>query len=387
MKDVVIVSAARTAIGKYGGNLAPLRAPDLTVPVMQEIIARAGISMELVDDVIWGCCFQRTKGEQDLARVAAIKAGFPVEVPGVTINRTCTSAMQAIIFGTQAIKSGDAEVIMAGGTESMSNVPYTLDQMRWGAKMDHVECRDALWDGLTTLGIGPAMGITAENLAEKYAITREEQDELAYQSNIKAVNAIRNRRFIEEIVAVNVKGTVITEDEQPRADTSIEKLSKLKPIFKENGTVTAGNSSSINDGSAGVLLMSREKANSLGVKALCQISSYAVAGVPPEIMGIGPVPSTKKALQKAGLSLQQIQLLEINEAFASQYLAVEKELELNREIVNVNGSGIGLGHPVGASGARIVVSLLYEMIKRDLQVGLASLCSGGGMGVSLIIER
>lgn len=387
MGDVYIVSAARSAIGKYGGAFKTLKAPDLTIPIMREVVRRAGVDMHLIDDVIWGSCFQRTKDEQNLARVAAVRAGLPVEVPGVTINRTCTSALTAIIFAAQAIKAGDAEIVLAGGTECMSSVPYTIDEVRWGSHLRHIECRDALWDGLTDLGIGPSMGLTAENLAEKYNISRTEQDELAILSNERAIAAIANRKYEDEIVPIQVGSSSIAKDEQPRANSSMDKLAKLPTIFKEGGTVTAGNSSGINDGCAGIMLMSENKIDELGIKPMGKIVSYAVCGVPPEIMGIGPVPSTKKALQKAGLNLAQIELLEINEAFAAQYLAVEKELGLSREITNVNGSGIGLGHPVGATGARIVVSLLYEMQRSKFKLGLASLCSGGGMGVTLIVER
>lgn len=392
LNDVVIVAAARTPIGNYGGAFKEMRAPALTVPVMQELVHRAAIDPGMINDVIWGCCYQRSKDETNLARVAALQVGIPVEVPAITVHRTCTSAMSGLIFGTQAIKCGDAEAIMAGGTESMSTVPYTVDGMRWGVQMRHTEVRDAMWDGLTQLGTGVGMGITAENLAKKYNISREEQDELALVSQRRAVTAIKEGRFKDEIVPVTVPrrkgdGVVVDTDEFPREDISLEKLAKLQPTFLKDGTVTAGNASGINDGSSGVLLMSRNKALSLGIKPLARVVSYAVAGVDPDYMGIGPVPACKAALQKAGLSLGDIDLWEVNEAFAAQYLAVEKELGLDRSITNVNGSGIALGHPVGSSGTRIIVSLLHEMARRNLRTGLATLCSGGGMGVAVIVER
>lgn len=392
MNETVIVAAARTAIGNYGGVFRAVRAPALTVPVMQALTGRAGISAGLIDDVIWGCCYQRTRDETNLARVAALRAGIPKEVPGFTVHRTCTSAMTSIILGTQMIKCGDAEVIMAGGTESMSTVPYTIDDLRWGARMRHVEVRDAMWDGLTELGTGLGMGLTAENLAERYGISRQEQDELALTSHLRAARAREEGRFDAEIVPVSVpqakKGeSLVARDEGPRGETSLEQLASLRPAFKEGGTVTAGNSSGISDGSAGVLLMAEERARALGVKPLARIVSYAVAGVDPDYMGIGPVPATRKALQKAGLTLEQVELVEVNEAFAAQYLAVERELGLRREITNVNGSGIALGHPVGSTGARIVVTLLYEMERRAARLGLATLCSGGGMGAALVVER
>lgn len=392
MNDVVIVAAARTPIGSYGGAFKDMRAPALTVPVMHELIRRSGIDPGIINDVIWGCCYQRTKDETNLARVAALQAGIPVEVPAVTLHRTCTSAMSGVVFGTQAIKCGDAQVIMAGGTESMSTVPYTLDGMRWGAQMKHTEVRDAMWDGLTQLGTGVGMGITAENLAARYNISREEQDELALVSQKRAVAAINEGRFKDEIVPVTIPrrkgdGVVVDTDEFPRGDISLEKLAKLQPSFLKDGTVTAGNSSGINDGSSGVLIMSVSKAQSLGIKPLAKIVSYSTAGVDPDYMGIGPVPAVREALQKGGLRQSDIDLWEVNEAFAAQYLAVDKELGLDRSITNVNGSGIALGHPVGTSGTRILVTLLHEMVRRNLRRGLATLCSGGGMGMALIVER
>ena len=300
--------------------------------------------------------------------------------------------MWAIVSGAQAIKAGDAQVILAGGVESMSTVPYTLDALRWGARLNHVEANDALWDGVDRLGIGPSMGITAENLAEKYHISRGEQDELACSSHRKAIKAIRDGRFKDEIIPITVpqkksQPLIIDTDEGPRADINLEKLAKLAPIFKKDGTVTAGNACSMNDGAAGVLIMSQSKAEKLSLKPLARIISYAVAGVDPNIMGIGPAFASRIALEKANLKLNQIDIIECNEAFAAQYLAVEKELGINREITNVNGSGIALGHPVGATGCRIIVTLLYEMQKRGNKFGLATLCGGGGVSMALIVER
>ncbi|MDT3699602.1 MAG: acetyl-CoA C-acetyltransferase [Thermincola sp.] len=391
MDDVVIVAATRTAIGTYGGVFKELRAPALTVPVMQELIRRSGVDPAMIDDVIWGCCYQRTKDETNLARVASLQAGIPVEVPGITVHRTCTSSIASMVMGAQAIKCGDAEVILAGGTESMSNVPYTVDEVRWGARMGHIEMRDAMWDGLTQLGTGIGMGLTAENLAQKYEITREEQDEIAVQSQARAMAAIKSGRFKDEIVPVAIpqrKGDpkIVDQDEYPKDNVTMESLAKLKPSFQKGGTVTAGNASGINDGSAGVMLMAKKTAERLGIKPLARLVSYAVAGVDPDIMGIGPVPSSRKAMEKAGLSMGDIDLFEVNEAFAAQYLAVEKELGLDRNITNVNGSGIALGHPVGCSAIRLVVTLLHELQKRSLKTGLATLCSGGGMGMTVIIE-
>ncbi len=392
MEDVVIIAATRTAIGNYGGAFKELRAPALSVPVMQELIRYSGIDPAIIDDVIWGYCYQRTKDETNLARVAALQAGIPVEVPGITVHRTCTSSMASMVMGAQAIKCGDAEVILAGGTESMSNVPYTVDEVRWGSRMGHIEMRDGMWDGLTQLGTGVGMGLTAENLAKRYNITREQQDEIALQSQQRAIAAMKAGRFKDEIVPVAIpqrKGdlVIVDQDEYPKDNMTLEKLANLKPTFLKDGTVTAGNASGINDGSAGVLIMAKSTAERLGIKPLARLVSYAVAGVEPDYMGIGPVPSSRKALERAGLSMGDIDLFEVNEAFAAQYLAVEKELGLDRKITNVNGSGIALGHPVGCSAIRLVVSLLHELQKRNLKTGLATLCSGGGMGMTVIVEN
>jgi acetyl-CoA C-acetyltransferase len=390
--DVVIVSACRTAIGKHGGALKTLEAVDFTIPLMQDLIKRSETDANLIEDVIWGCNYQKTYRENNLARVAAVRAGLPVEAPGITVHRNCTSSMSAIQMAYYQIKAGEAEVLVAGGSDSMSNASYVINQMRWGSRIGHAEIRDSMWDSLTELGIGPGMGMTAENLAEKYSITRQEQDELALLSHQRATSAIDQGKFKDEIVPIQVRqngretGTFDT-DEHPRRDTTLEGLAKLKPAFKEGGTVTAGNAAGINDGAAGLVLMSRAKADQLGLKYMARIVSTATTGVAPEIMGIGPVSAIQKALKKADIILDQVDLVELNEAFAAQYLACEKALNLNREITNVNGSGIALGHPVGCTGARITTTLIYEMRKRNAKTGLAALCAGGGMGTALVMAR
>jgi len=357
---------------------------------MQELVNRGGFDPALIDDVFWGCNYQKTYQENNLARVAAVKAGLPTTVPGITLHRNCTSSMSAVQMAYYQIKAGEADVIMAGGTETMSNAPHIIEGYRYGKKFGHGEVRDSMWDSLTNTGIGPAMGITAENLAEKYGISREDQDILAKSSQDRAVKAIEEGKFKDEIVPIEIKSRkgnyIIDTDEYPKKGVTLEGLAKLKPAFKADGTVTAGNASGMNDGSSGVVIMLEEKAKELGIPIIAKIMSVGTAGVDPDIMGIGPVPSSKKALDKAGLKLGDISLIEVNEAFAAQYLAVEKELGLNREITNVNGSGIALGHPVGSTGARILISLIYEMRRRGNQYGLATLCAGGGMGTSVIVE-
>ena len=393
MEEVVIVSGARTPIGSFGGIFKDVKAWELAVVAAKEAIRRAGLQddMGVIDDVIFGNCLMRTD-EINIGRHIALKAGIPVTTPGVTIQRQCSSGMQSIVYGYQQIKCGDAEVILAGGTESMSNAPYYLKDARWGKRLRDGVMTDGVMEGLTDPYTGLIMGLTAENLAAKYNITREEQDELAFTSHQRACTAIRTGKFKDEIVPVLIpqkKGDpkLNDADEHPRPDTSLETLARLSPAFKKDGTVTAGNSSGINDGAAAVVLMSAARAKKMGVKPLARIVSHAVAGCEPELMGYGPVPAIKKALKRAGLSLGDIQLIEVNEAFAAQYLTCEKLLELDRNITNVNGSGIALGHPVGCTGTRIVVTLLHEMQKRDLRVGLATLCVGGGMGKALIVER
>ncbi len=390
MRNVVIVSACRTPIGTIGGQFKSITSLDLSIPVMQSLVEQSGIDPAIIDDVIWGCNYQRTYKENNLARVALVKAGLPTSVPGITIHRNCTSSMSSIQMGFYQIKAGEADCIMAGGADSMSTAPHMVFNARYGQKFGHMELRDSMWDSLTNLGIGPGMGITAENVAEKYNITREDQDEYALLSQKRAAAAQDSGKFNDEIIPVSVPGrkgaAVYDTDEYPKRDVTKESLAKLKATFKEEGTVTAGNASGMNDAASGVILMEEEKAKELGVPILAKILSVATTGVEPEIMGIGPVSATEKALEKAGLKLSDLELIEVNEAFAAQYLGCEKALGLNREITNVNGGGISLGHPVGATGSRIVISLIYEMRRRNNKYGLATLCAGGGMGTAVIVE-
>lgn len=390
MRNVVITAGCRTPIGTIGGQFKSMTAGDLSIPVMQALVERSKIDPALIEDVIWGQNYQRTYKENNLARVAAVKAGLPNSVPGITIHRNCTSSLSAIQMGYYQIMAGEAECIMAGGADSMSTAPHMVFDARYGKKFGHMELRDSMWDSLTNLGVGPGMGITAENVAEQYGITREMQDEMALRSQQRAVAAIDAGKFKDEIVPVTIhskKGdTVYDTDEYPRRGSSIEALAKLKPTFKEGGTVTAGNASGMNDAAAGVILMSEEKAKEVGAPIIARIISTATTGVAPEVMGIGPVSSTQKALEKAKLSVQDIDLFEINEAFAAQCCAVQKELGIDPEKLNVNGSGISLGHPVGATGARLVVTLMHELKRRGGKYGVAGLCAGGGMGVTVVIE-
>jgi len=391
LNDVVIVSAVRTPIGDFGGAFRDVSALQLGSTAVEEAFQRVpDLEKEQVEEIVYGNCSQRSD-EPNIARCIALECGFPVETTGFTIQRQCSSAMQAIVSAAQEIMLGDTEVAIAGGVESMSAAPYVLKGARWGQRLQHGEMTDALWEMLTDPVHKIMMGETAERLADKYNITREEQDEVAARSHLNAINAIDTGKFKEEIVPVTVKSrkkeTIVDTDEHPRRDIDLEKLSKLKPAFRMEGTVTAGNSSGLNDGAAAVVLMSAEKAEKMGLTPMARIVSYAWAGVEPDLMGYGPVPATNKALVKAGISIEEIELIELNEAFAAQYLSCEKLLELNRDIVNVNGSGIGLGHPVGCTGARITVTLLHEMKRRNNRLGLATLCVGGGMGMAMILER
>ena len=391
MNSVVITAGCRTPIGTIGGQFKTLTALDLSIPVIQALIDRSGVDPAAIEDVIWGCNYQRTYRENNLARVAAVKAGLPVTVPGITVHRNCTSSMSSVQMAYYQIKAGEAKCVMAGGADSMSTAPHMVFGARYGKKFGNLELRDSMWDSLTELGIGPAMGITAENVAQRCGISRQEQDELALLSQQRAVRAIDTGRFKDEIIPVEVRSKketkLIDVDEHPRRDSSLEKLAALKPSFKEDGTVTAGNSSGMNDGASGVILMDEETARETGAPLMARIISTAVSGIEPEIMGLGPVEAVKKALAKVSLSLDDIGLVEINEAFAAQYLGCEKELGLRREITNVNGSGISLGHPVGATGSRLIVTLMHEMKKRGVRYGLAALCAGGGMGTAIIIEN
>lgn len=392
MKEVVIVSAARTAIGSFGGSLSQVPATTLGATVIKEVLQRAGVKPDQVDEVIMGNILQAGLG-QGPARQAAIEAGLPHQVPAMTINKLCGSGLKAVHLASQAIQLGEAEIIVAGGMENMSLAPYLLPKARTGYKMgDQAVIDSMIQDGLMCAINNYHMGVTAENIAEKYALTRDDQDQFAASSQQKAERAIQAGRFKEEIVAVEIpqrKGDPIRfdTDEFPKAGSTSDSLGKLRAAFKKEGSVTAGNASGINDGAAALLLMSAEKAQELGLTPMAVIKANGNAGVDPALMGIGPVPATQKALERLGLSLADIDLIEANEAFAAQSLAVGQELGWDPEIVNVNGGAIALGHPIGASGARILVTLLYEMARRDAKRGLATLCIGGGQGVATIVER
>ncbi|MBG9944134.1 acetyl-CoA C-acetyltransferase [Brevibacillus formosus] len=390
MEQVVIAAAGRTPIGTFGGVLKDVSARKLAETVIRGVMARSGLEASQINEVILGNCIQRTD-EPNIARVAALDAGLGKEVTGFTIQRQCASGMQAIVSGASQILLGDSEIVLAGGVESMSNAPYVLKNARWGKRLTHGEMTDAMWELLTDPHHQILMGETAERLVDRYGITREESDEIALRSQQNAIRAIDSGVFAEEIIGVPIKKRteeiMVTEDEFPRRGVTLESLAKLRPSFRDNGTVTPGNASGLNDGASAAVLMKEGKARELGLEPLGKIVSWAVAGVEPDLMGYGPVPAVKRALEKAGLTLADIELIEVNEAFAAQYLAVEKLLELPREITNVNGSGIALGHPVGSTGCRIVITLLHEMKRRQLKRGLAALCVGGGMGMAMVVER
>lgn len=392
MQQVVIVAATRTPIGSFQGALASLSAVDLGTVVVKALLARSGVAAEQVDEVILGQVLTAGCG-QNPARQTALNAGLPHSVPALTINKVCGSGLKAIHLAVQAIRCGDAEVIIAGGQESMSQSPYLMNGARAGLRLGHGQLTDSvIQDGLWDAFNDYHMGITAENLAEKYAISRSEQDEFALRSQQKTQAAQQAGRFVPEITPVEVakpKGEVlrVASDEQPRGDATLESLARLRPAFRTDGTVTAGNASSINDGAAAVLLMSAAKAAELKLPVLARIAGYAASGVDPAIMGIGPVPAARRCLANAGWSLSEVDLIEANEAFAAQALAVGRELEWDSARVNVNGGAIALGHPIGASGCRILVTLLYEMQRREVNKGLAMLCIGGGQGVALAVER
>lgn len=392
MREVVIVSAVRTAVGSFNGSLSPFSAVDLGSMVIKEAIIRAGIDKESIDEVIFGNVLQAGLG-QNPARQAAIKAGIPIEVPSFTVNKVCGSGLKTVNLAAEAIMAGSAEIVIAGGMESMTNAPYVLDsKARQGLRMGNstvtdIMIKDGLWDAFNDYH----MGITAENVAEKFGITREMQDQLAFNSQNKAVKAIESGAFVKEIMPITIKGkkgdTIFATDEFVKSGTSIEKVATLRTAFKKDGTVTAANASGINDGAVALVLMSADKAKELGIKPMARIRSFASGGVDPSIMGIGPVPASRKALAKAGLTVADLDLIEANEAFAAQFLAVGQELGFDQEKVNVNGGAIAIGHPIGASGARILVTLLYAMEARDAKLGLATLCIGGGQGIATIIER
>lgn len=391
-KEVVIVSAARTAIGSFNGSLTPLSAVEIGVVAAKEAIKRAGITPDQIDEVIGGNVLGAGLG-QNVIRQVAVHAGVPVEKPAFTINIVCGSGLRSVLLATQIIKAGDADVILCGGTESMTNAPYVLPNARHGHRMGDGHIVDSMIkDGLTEAFSQVHMGITAENIAEQWGITREEQDQFALTSQQRCEAAQKAGRFRDEIVPVEIpqrKGDpkIFDTDEFPRHGTTLEALGKLRPAFKKDGTVTAGNASGINDGAAFFVLMSKEKAEELGVKPLARVKSYGTTGLDPQIMGYGPFYATKEALRRADMKVEDLELVEANEAFASQSIAVVRDLKLNPEIVNVNGGAIALGHPIGASGARILTTLIYEMRRRNAKNGLATLCIGGGQGTAVIIEN
>ncbi|MBC7356963.1 MAG: acetyl-CoA C-acetyltransferase [Desulfacinum sp.] len=392
MQRAVIVSAVRTPVGSFGKSLAAIPAVALGVTAVREALKRIALSPDQVDEVILGNVLQAAQG-QNPARQVAVHAGIPHQVPAFTINKVCASGLKSVVLAAQAIMIGDAEVVVAGGIENMSAAPYALPKVRWGQRMGHGELVDLMiLDGLWDIFNGYHMGITAENVAERFGISREEQDAFALASQQKAEAAIKEGRFKDEIVPVEIpqrKGdpVLFDTDEHPRFGTTLEALAKLKPAFKKDGTVTAGNASGINDGAAILVVMSEKKAQELGLTPLAAIRSYASAGVDPAIMGTGPIPASRKALEKAGWTVDDLDLVEANEAFAAQAIAVNKELGWDTAKVNVNGGAIAIGHPIGASGARILTTLLYEMKRRDAKKGLATLCIGGGQGTALTVER
>ncbi|HTY24034.1 MAG TPA: thiolase family protein [Desulfomonilaceae bacterium] len=389
MSQVVLTRAHRTAIGDFGGSLKSVSPAELARLTVEHVVTRIG-DASIVDKVFFGNCFAPL--EQNVARNASYNAGIPEHVPGITINGTCGSSMQAVISATQAVQCGEGRLVLAGGVESMSNAPYIVESARWGQRLRHYETYDLLWKGMQEYPIGVGMGLTAENLAEKYGISRQDQDAFAVQSHQRATRAIREGKFGAEIIPVTVaqpkkEAIIFDTDEHVRPDVTLEKLSKLPPAFKKNGTVTAGNACGMNDAAAALVITTLERARELDLEPLMAIKGYKVVGVDPNIMGIGPVPAIRGALQNSGLRLGDVDRFEINEAFAAQYLACERELGLDREKVNVNGNGIALGHPVGATGCRLLVTLFHGMVADNLNTGVASLCAGGGMGFAVALER
>jgi acetyl-CoA C-acetyltransferase len=390
LKEIVIASACRTPIGSFGGAFKDVSAVDLGAVVIREALARAKVAPADVSDVVLGCVLQAGAG-MNVARQALLKAGLPIDIPGETVNRVCGSGLTAVVHAVEAIRGGYGEIIVAGGTESMSNAPYVLKGARWGLRLGHGEMIDTLLhEGLTCAIASCHMGITAEEIATRYKISREDQDRFAAESQQRATTAIHEGRFKEEIIPIDVpqkKGTVRVEtDEYPRADTTIEKLATLKPAFTKDGSVTAGNASGINDGAAALIVTTDDRAKALGVKPLGRVISYATVGVEPKVMGMGPVPAVRKALERASLDASKIALFELNEAFAVQALAVTRELGLDPARVNIHGGAVALGHPIGASGARILTTLLYALRANGGGHGVASLCIGGGMGIAMVVE-
>ena len=391
-RDPIIVTAVRTPIGDFGGSLRDVLHEKLASTVMHKVCEKADFPKEKLDDVYWGVVMLRSD-ENGLARCAALKAGIPEHVSAVHVNRACCSSMEAIRIASMRIRLNEGDAILAGGGESMSNVSYSIKNARWGLRLRHQELTDGVWDGLSDQYTGLIMGLTAENVSEKYNISREDQDEFAYTSQMRAKKALEEGRFKDEIVPVVIPGKrgkpdiIVDTDEHPRPDVTLEGLKNLPPAFKQDGTVTAGNASGINDGASAVLVLSRELADQLHMQRRWRIVGSVAVGVDPSIMGIGPIPAIRKLMEQTGYRLDDIELFEINEAFAAPSVAVERELGLNRDIVNVNGSGIALGHPIGNTGCRIVVTLIHEMEKRGLKLGLAGLCGGSGHGQAILIER
>jgi acetyl-CoA acetyltransferase family protein len=391
MDDVVIIDGARTAFGGLNGGLKGVTATDLGAVVAKEALRRSNVDPGLIDHVIFGNVVQTSKDAPYLARHVGMSVGVPIEVPGLTVNRLCASGLEAAVIGAQQLLLGESSMVLAGGTENMSQCPHVIRGSRDGFRLGNVEVEDNILVALTDQWNGLIMGLTAENLAEMYHISREEQDEFAYRSHRLAAEARESGRFAEEIVGVETKHRkgktmVVTRDEHIRADATLETLAALPPVFKKDGTVTAGNSCGINDGAAALVLTTARRARDMGLKALGRLISWVSVGVNPDIMGVGPVEASRKALKRAGMKLEQMELIELNEAFAAQYLACERELDLDRDKVNVNGGAIALGHPVGASGARVTLTLLYEMRRRGLRYGLSTLCVGGGMGIAAVLE-
>lgn len=391
MKDIVFLSGARTAFGTFGGTLRGLTASDLGVAAARGALERAGVASHEINHVVFGNALQTSGDAMYLARHIGLRAGVPAAVPALTLNRICGSGFQSIVSGAQMLLLGEADFILAGGTESMSQAPHVVRGARWGIGLGQGELEDCLWTALTDTYCDLSMALTAENLASRFGITRESCDELAYRSQQRTKAAQESGRLMQEIVPVEIKGrrgevTSFEKDEHPRPGTTMEGLSALKSYFKKDGVVTAGNASGISDGAAAVVLATGEKARERGINPLARLVSWGIAGCDPDIMGFGPVPASRQALERAGLSLDQMDVIEVNEAFAGQYLAVEKELGLNRDKVNVNGGAIAIGHPLGASGTRLTVTLLYELKARKARYGLGTACIGGGQGIALVLE-
>lgn len=390
-REVVVLSAVRTPIGKYGGSLKDLPPTELGAAVIRESIKRAGLRSDEVGQVVFGNVIHTESKDMYLSRVAAVRGGVPVEAPALTVNRLCGSGLQAIVSAAQTILLGDTDVAVAGGAESMSRSQYWLSGLRWGQRMNNATAVDVMVGALTDPFDEVHMGITAENIARKWGISREDQDALAAESHRRAMNAIQQCRFKDQILAVELKSkdgtTMFTTDEGPRSDATLEKLAKLKPVFDKTGTVTAGNTATINDGAAAVVLMDKNAAQERGLKPIGRLVGYTVSGVEPKHMGIGPVPAVKKLLQKAGLTIDNIDVFEVNEAFAAQALAVVRDLDLPPDKTNPNGSGISLGHPIGATGAILTVKALYELQRTGGRYAVVTMCIGGGQGIAALFER